>query len=43
MLRMDASRMSMNWTTLSRSRMATPRRDESVDVAAAVVAGSFMS
>jgi hypothetical protein len=29
MLRIDASRMSMNWTRLSSSRIATPRRDES--------------
>src|SRR6266699_6331419 len=43
MLRIEASRMSMNWTMLSRSRMATPRRDESVDVATLAGAGSFMS
>src|SRR6266550_6587355 len=43
MLRIEASRMSMNWTTLSKSRMATPRRDESVEVAAWAGAGSFMS
>ncbi len=35
--------MSMNWTTLSRSRIATPRRDESVDAAAGAGADSFMS
>jgi hypothetical protein len=33
----------MNWTMLSKSKIATPRRDESVDVAAAGGAGSFMS
>src|SRR2546430_13033547 len=43
MLRIEASRMSMNWTMLSRSRMATPRRDESVDVATVAGAGAFMS
>src|SRR6266576_5390265 len=43
MLRIEASRMSMNWTMLSRSRMAMPRRDESVDVATVAGAGSFMS
>src|SRR6266571_1583402 len=43
MFRIEASRMSMNWTTLSRSRMATPRRDESVEVATVAGAGSFMS
>src|SRR5262245_44149368 len=29
MLRIDASRMSMHWTRLSRSRIATPRREAS--------------
>src|ERR1051325_4272242 len=31
MLRIDASRMSMNWTRLSRPRIATPRRVDSKD------------
>jgi hypothetical protein len=35
MLRIDASRMSMNWTRLSKSRMATPRRDDSDDASGA--------
>ena len=35
--------MSMNWTMLSRSRMATPRWDESVDVVVWAGAGSLMS
>jgi hypothetical protein len=35
MFRIEASRMSMNWTMLSRSRIATPRRDESVDASGA--------
>src|SRR2546430_837437 len=43
MLRIEASRTSMNWTMLSRSRMATPRRDESVDVATVAGAGAVMS
>jgi hypothetical protein len=35
MLRIEASRTSMNWTRESRSRIATPRRDESDDASGA--------
>src|SRR5262245_7421381 len=35
MLRIDASRMSMNWTRQSRIRIATPRRDESDEASCA--------
>src|SRR6184192_2757704 len=39
MLRIDASRMSMNWTRLSRSRIATPRLEESDAASDASVGG----
>jgi hypothetical protein len=35
MLRIDASRMSMNWTRQSRIRIATPRRDDSDEASCA--------
>jgi hypothetical protein len=39
-LRIEASRMSMNWTTQSRSRIAIPRRDDSEDSAGASPRGT---
>jgi hypothetical protein len=35
MFRIEASRTSMNWTRLSRSRIATPRRDDNDDASGA--------
>jgi hypothetical protein len=35
MFRIDASSTSMNWTRLSRSRIATPRREDREDASGA--------
>src|SRR5437867_673135 len=42
MFRIEASSTSMNWTRLSRIRIATPRRDDSDEVSGAASSGAAL-